>query len=220
MTTRDFLDRKKILDITIGNGDIKTVDFISKAIDEGFRITTKPNQHKTNEVDLRFMSEEKKKIVLENEKNMPDFVLVHPEKNSILELFQKGDVLEHASMLYKFSIPASKSYLENELDNFFMVQTVNEKFENGRQFFVKHASLNTFEELDNFTQMYKNNLLIQEEKLSFNPNELNFLSFMTNNTASPALMQGTLSKVLDRYNHEVVNYGFFKPTSAQKVKVS
>jgi hypothetical protein len=198
-----FLDKKISL-----NKD----DFLSEAVDNGFRIAKKPNEYKYTDNELQGMTIENIERVDNNSKTIPDFVLIQPQNKIILELFIEDNKVKQANAVFKFSFPADNLNCVDDIDKITRGLGI-QKFEKGRLtrteciMFKKQGQLTNLN--NTLNDMKSKNVDIVNERVSLDKNELSLLTFMHNKTDNTMQMQFKLNQMLGEFNKDIVDYKSF-----------
>ena len=192
---QEFLESKKPL---------HKDNFISEAIDAGFRIAKKPEEYKYTDVDLKGMTTENRDRTEKDMETMPDFVLVNPENKMVVEVFTDGDNVKQANAVFKYSFPAT--HFEHSTDIQDLTRGLGlEKFHNGRVYKTESVMLRHTDDLTKLSNTV-NNSQIQSEQLSLDKDELSLLTFMQNKTTNSMQMQFKMSQILGSFNQDIVDY--------------
>lgn len=80
-----------------------TEEFISDAIDIGFKVIDNNERISYSEVELMYMEKNKKEKYLSEIEKEPSTILFNPDNNVIIEVFESNDEIVEANAIFKYS---------------------------------------------------------------------------------------------------------------------
>lgn len=186
------------------NNKMTQNNFISEAIDNGFRIAKKPQEHEYTDIELQGLTAENRKRVLSEMKSTPQFVLVNPENNMVIELFTKNNEVTQANAVFKYSFPVDR--IEDTFDIMEVTRGMGlEKFENGKMYRTESVMLMKDGELTKLNSTL-NNSEVDNEKFSLSKDDLGLFISMVGKKENTIQMQSKLNKLLGQFNQDIVDY--------------
>lgn len=178
-------------------------DFISEAIDNGFRIAKKPTK-KYTDIEINALKADHRNRVLSEIESTPQFVLVNTENNMVVELFTKNNEVTQANAVFKYSFPVDR--IEDTFDIMEVTRGMGlEKFENGKMYRTESVMLMKEGELTKLNSTL-NNSKVDNEKFSLSKNDLALFISMTGQKENTMQIKSRLNKMLGNFNEDLVNY--------------
>lgn len=84
-------------------------EFVSDAIDIGFKILDNSERVSYSEVELMYMEKNKKEKYLSELEKTPDTILFNPDNNVVIELFEDNGEIVQANAIFKYSVLSLKN---------------------------------------------------------------------------------------------------------------